>query len=194
MTIIGLGNIGSHAAMTLCRLGIKSFILYDDDKVERHNLSSQFYGVSDLGKMKVEALSLKMKEINPSVTVIENPIKYKNDDLYGIVIIAVDTMKERKRIFNVIKKQKMSLDLLIDGRIGGPQLEIYTVQKIDDWAKTFTDHPSHDPCGGRFICYTPVIIGALITNYVKKFLKGEKLDSSVIVHLDTLEILKNLSL
>ena len=192
VTIIGLGNTGSHTAMTLCRLGIKSFVIYDHDTVEAHNLSSQFYDTRDIGKKKAEALAEKMKFTNPNVKIIVNAVKYKDDELNGIIVIAIDTMKERKRIYNVLRKQKSGFDLLVDARIGGPQLEIYNFRDLKKWAETFTDHPSHDPCGGRFICYTSVVTGALITNYIKRFLKGEQIDDSVIIHLDTLEIYKNL--
>lgn len=192
VTIIGLGNIGSHAAMTLCRLGITSFVLYDHDKVEEHNLTSQFYDTNDLKKGKAVALAEKMKATNPACKILINPVKFSNEKLEGIVIIAVDTMKERKRICNVLKKNKSRINLLIDARIGGGQLEIYNMRTLKEWSKTFSDNPSHDPCGGRFICYTSVVTGALITNFVKRFLKEEQIDRSVIMHLDTLQILKNI--
>lgn len=195
VTIIGLGNIGSHSALTLTRLGITDFVLYDFDQVERHNLTSQAYDVTDLGENKAVSLAKKMVNMNPGAKIDSRAEKYENQEINGILIIAVDTMAERKRIHEVLTGPRKELpELIIDARVGGGQLEIYTCKTMGEWKRTFTDNPSHDPCGGRFICYTSVVTGALITNTVKRYLKGESINSSVLMHLDTMEVVKNLEM
>ncbi len=191
VSIVGLGNIGSHTALTLCRLGITSFQIWDDDLVENHNLTSQAYDVNDLGKSKAEALASKMKAINPDVNVLPLREKYVGQPITGIVIIAVDTMVGRKIICESLQKLAVQPQLIIDARVGGGQLEIYVCKNWAEWLETFVDKPSQDPCGGRFICYTSVVTGALITNVVKKYLKGDPYDKSTMMHIDTLQVIKN---
>lgn len=191
VSIIGLGNIGSHTALGLARLGLKKFVLFDHDKVENHNLSSQAFPFDSLGKEKVVAISEEMKRISNS-NILEIPQKFNVDDEVGdIIIIAVDSMDARKNICKQLKANGSDFDLLIDGRIGGSQLEVYTVKSLEEWKKTFVDKASSDPCGGRYVCYTSMIIGGIITNIVKKHLKKEKLNRSLVFNIDTLEIIKN---
>ena len=66
--IAGCG-IGSSFAEVAVRLGFENFILADGDIVNDHNLNRQCFGANDIGKLKVIALSERLKEINPSVKV-----------------------------------------------------------------------------------------------------------------------------
>ena len=196
--MVGLGNTGSHAALTIARLGVRQLTLFDPDRVESHNLSSQAYGWEDVGEHKAIAIGRKIHEISENIVINQIPDKFTGQEYNSresIVVIAVDTMKERKKIYEemkVVRSYRGGPLLLIDARIGGPQLEVYSFTDLDEWAKTFSDNPSQDPCGGRYICYVSVVVGGLIANQVKKFLKGEPYDKSILVHLDSLEIIKNL--
>lgn len=108
----------------------------------------------------------------------------------GVLIIAVDSMKERIKIFNAVKSSGTIPDLIIDGRMGGPQMEVYTCKTFDEWEKTLVHGPvSQDPCGARYICYTSMIIGALISNQVKRFLKNETLKKSIVFDINLLAIM-----
>jgi molybdopterin-synthase adenylyltransferase len=55
LTIVGAGALGSHLALLL-RSEDVSLRLIDFDRIEAHNLQSQFHGRSHLGKLKTEAL------------------------------------------------------------------------------------------------------------------------------------------
>jgi hypothetical protein len=195
--IVGLGNIGSHAATTLAHLGIKHVVLYDDDKVEIHNLSSQNYDINDLGKNKAICIAGKISAINPDLDAIPFNVKYEGQPTLSmskeILIIAIDTMLGRKAICKKLKElpPESRPEYIIDGRVGGNQIELYTCQTPEDWEKTFSDKVSHDPCGGRYIAYVSTIIGGLITNQVKKILKGEKWDKSLMMDVNSLQVVKN---
>lgn len=107
----------------------------------------------------------------------------------GILVIAVDSMKEREKICKNVKASGVVPSLIIDGRMGGPQLEIYTCSSFEEWEETFTDTPSQDSCGARYICYTSMIIGALISNQVKRFLKKEKLKNFILFNINSLQLI-----
>lgn len=70
VTIVGIGALGSAVAHLLVRMGVKRFILIDDDSVAIHNLSRQhLYTQVDIGVRKVEALKKHLIEINPNCEV-----------------------------------------------------------------------------------------------------------------------------
>lgn len=190
VTIVGLGNIGSQSALALARLGITNMFLYDHDTVEAHNLASQSFDTTHLGVPKVEATASIMKKVNP--TVVAGAVQNKFDGksvLSDILIIAVDSMKERKRICANMKKAGTLPRLIIDGRMGGPQIEVYSIESFEEWEDTFVDNPSLDPCGARYICYSSMVIGSFIANQVKRFLKGEKLKKDILFNIDTYQLL-----
>jgi molybdopterin/thiamine biosynthesis adenylyltransferase len=56
LTICGAGALGSHLADSLARQGVKNIRAIDRDRVEEHNVSTQLYGISEVGAWKVEAL------------------------------------------------------------------------------------------------------------------------------------------
>lgn len=204
VNVIGVGNIGSHTAITLARMGIRRICVFDPDKVEAHNLTSQNYSFYDLNNYKVQAIVDRIRAITNSVCIAQ-PVKntfegvveiYKNKlsnlDVTGnILVVAVDSMDARKSIASTLKKYKLKPKLIIDGRVGGSQLEIYVNNTVANWQETFADDPAEDPCGGRFICHVSVIIGGLIANKVRKFLMNEPYEKSIVMDVNTLQVIKN---
>lgn len=190
VTVAGLGNIGSQTVIALARLGLKDFYLYDPDTVEEHNIASQSYYLDQVDLCKTESLQENIERINRNVSVCVYANKFSGEHcLSDILIIAVDSMKERQRICTRMKKHEIKPKLIIDGRMGGPQLEIYTCQSLEEWEDAFVDNPSKDPCGARSICYISMIIGALIANQVKRFLKGESYKKTILFNIDSLQLI-----
>ncbi len=68
--IAGLGGIGSHVAVLLARMGVKSLVLVDFDKVDETNLHRQHYEMQDIGKDKTKALHAHLMHINPYIDYI----------------------------------------------------------------------------------------------------------------------------
>lgn len=56
VTVCGAGALGSQLADSLARQGVQRLRAIDCDRVEEHNVSTQLYGVSEVGTWKVEAL------------------------------------------------------------------------------------------------------------------------------------------
>jgi len=189
VTIAGLGNIGSQTAVALTRLGLKDFYLYDHDIVEEHNLSSQSFFIDQLKKPKVEMIKEILRNINKNISVLALREKYNGDTSFGdILIVAVDSMKERKRIWKNLYKRNIRPELIIDGRMGGPQLEIYTCKTLEEWEDTFVDNPSNDPCGGLYFISVSMTIGAFIANQIRKYLTSKPFPKKIIFSLDSYQI------
>jgi adenylyltransferase/sulfurtransferase len=69
--IIGVGGLGSPAAMLLAASGIGHITLCDDDKVDLTNLQRQIvHRTASIGGPKAESARLTLAEINPEVKVI----------------------------------------------------------------------------------------------------------------------------
>lgn len=191
VVVVGCGNIGSHTALALARLGIQNFTLVDFDTVEVHNLSSQAFRCEDVGKVKVEALREMMLQITPRAAIDLSIAAYQNSgvtiDSNTILVSAVDSMHTRKAINEMVKGTGC---MVVDGRMGGGQIEVHT-QRADAWGATLVDEADSDPCGARYISYTSYIIAGLIANNVKRFLQGEAYPHRILMHCDTLEILRH---
>ncbi len=70
VVIVGVGGLGSPAAMYLAAAGVGSLTLVDDDVVELSNLQRQLaHAEADIGKNKAESAAVTLKEINSEVKV-----------------------------------------------------------------------------------------------------------------------------
>lgn len=91
--IIGLGGLGSNAAMMLVRSGVRRFVLADFDIVEMSNLSRQLFFPDQLGSPKTEALAETLTRIEPSVDLTLIRERITPDNLAG-VFARVDVLLE----------------------------------------------------------------------------------------------------
>ena len=75
--IIGLGGLGSPAAMYLASSGVGQLTLCDFDKVELSNLQRQIaHQTADIGKTKVKSAQKMLQSLNPDIkiNIIENAL------------------------------------------------------------------------------------------------------------------------
>lgn len=109
--IIGCGAGGSTTAEMLARYGLTNITLYDDDKVDSHNIANQMFRDHDIGKPKVEALRDIMCEINPEAAPYIQlvPEKYENQELNGYVFLCVDNIDVRREI---VKRNRYNKEIL----------------------------------------------------------------------------------
>ena len=70
VTVIGVGGIGSWACEALCRTGVGSLTLIDNDTIEITNLNRQLHTTpKTVNQTKVETLATRLKEINPTIKI-----------------------------------------------------------------------------------------------------------------------------
>ncbi len=68
--IIGLGGLGSPAAMYLAAAGVGTLTLVDDDRVELSNLQRQIvHRTENLGSTKVDSARNNLLALNPEITI-----------------------------------------------------------------------------------------------------------------------------
>ena len=177
ITIIGAGSIGSIAAMPLSKMGIEEMTVYDDDTIETHNFSNQGYPKTAVGNSKVNALNniinswtyTKIHAINR---------KWDGEELSGIVISGVDSLEERRKIWSKCRF-KPKVKLFIDGRIGGQQISVYSINPIDHdqveyYDDTLTRPASSLPCTERGVIDVSYFMAGTIVRNVREFLVNGK--------------------
>ncbi len=67
--ISGCGSVGSQVALDLARSGVGNFFLIDNDQLAYHNLCRHQCGISDVGRLKVDAVRDRILEINRNAKV-----------------------------------------------------------------------------------------------------------------------------
>lgn len=84
--IVGLGGLGSPAAMYLAAAGVGTLILCDDDRVDLSNLQRQIAHTTDrIGQTKVASAGQAIKALNPAVRVIEHAQRLEGESLRATV-------------------------------------------------------------------------------------------------------------
>lgn len=186
VTVIGCGAVGSFTAFTLAKMGVGLITVYDDDRVEEHNIPNQLFSIRDCGLFKAEALR-DMVEHFHGVDVEANPVRYVDQPLAGIVIVAVDSMDARISIWEHVR-YRVGIDLFIDSRMGaevGKVLAIRPADVGDVELYESTHHPSAEAlperCTEKAIIYTVLGIAAVVCGKVKKHLAGQPFHRSLVL-------------
>jgi molybdopterin/thiamine biosynthesis adenylyltransferase len=124
--IAGIGGLGAFSSLLLAEMGIGYLRIVDRDLVERTNLHrSPLYTEEDLDLAKVEAASLRLQRINPSL-VIDTHASHINEgnieDLLEGIDIVIDGLDnfETRRIINAecVKRKIPFVFCGVSGRIG----------------------------------------------------------------------------
>ena len=169
--IIGTGSVGSFTTLSLVKMGAHMVEVWDDDLIDEVNISNQFFRIKDIGEYKCDALQALISEFE-GVSIVNNATKCNGTQkLEGIVIVALDSMLPRKRIWDSIKN-KEDVKLFIDPRMGGRVARIYAVNPINGveaYEKTlYTDDDSApERCTERTIIYNVLGISSLICKLVE---------------------------
>jgi hypothetical protein len=181
IVVIGAGGIGSFTALTLAKMGMEDITVYDFDDVEEHNLPNQFYRTSDIGERKVDALYTQVMQFTGThINTFEE--RFTADKLQKhaptVVIAAVDSMAARGEVFQGFMNSR-TCRWLIDGRMGGDQAEVYTIQNTAEDCAWYKERLWKDedtapvPCTSRATMYNVLTIASMIANNTRLALMGE---------------------
>ena len=196
LTVFGCGTVGSNVATEAARLGVKSFELYDFDDVEGHNIPSQRFIKSDIGRPKVDALKDRIANVHNAPIIktfnrkVDGPMM-----LDGIVLLAVDSMESRKAIYDKAIAKSPRVGLVLDFRMAGNLLQCYAFARDDEryTLSLFGDDQADTstPCGGRTVSYTGALSGSIGANYIRKHLAGQAVPYMTSIDLESMELLKS---
>lgn len=189
ISVIGAGGIGSFTTLALAKCGFSDITVWDMDIVEEHNLPNQFYPINSVGKTKIEALFAMVNHFT-GIEIGCRDIEYEGVPLNNVVIMAVDSMRVRKLIWDNCVK---SATHIIDGRMGGNQLEVYSVDTSDkydirDYKRCLWSDAkaSNVPCTERAVMYNVLTIASWITNQVRLMLSNKPYRPAMILDMENM--------
>ncbi len=119
--IVGAGGLGCPVADYLCRAGVGTIGIIDDDKVSISNIHRQpFFTSKDVGKLKVKIIKKKIKLINPETKIVIYKKKITKLNIIKIIKnfdIIVDGSDNFKTKFLLNKYSLQYKKILIVGAI-----------------------------------------------------------------------------
>lgn len=195
--VIGLGGIGSAVLFPLLKLGIRELHLWDCDAVEPHNIPTQLiYRLSDIGISKAKAAQAfcERQEADCQV-VIHEAFVDATTPLTGVVMSGVDSMQSRAAIWQAVQWNP-EVPLYLDGRIGGEQLQLLTLNPSDidaielyeQWLFS-DDDASPLPCAARTVIHPPTVLAGLMVAQLTLFLREETPKANIIAHLKAMNFM-----
>lgn len=103
VAVFGLGGVGGYVAEALCRSGVGSLDLIDDDRICLTNLNRQIIATRDtVGRPKVEVMKERVLSINPQAEVkiwecfvLPDTVDRFPFAAYSYVVDAVDTVSAK---------------------------------------------------------------------------------------------------
>lgn len=189
ITLAGVGGIGSYVGFLLSRMHPKSIFVYDDDKVEYVNMSGQWYGKSDIGAHKVDALARAVINYSDYQSMFAISNRFTDESSASdIMICGFDSMEARKVFFNKWKYHVMSKNeserkhcLFIDGRLAAEDLQVLCITGDNNWGIEkyereflFSDDEADETiCSYKQTTYMANMIGSIIVNLFTNFVANE---------------------
>jgi molybdopterin/thiamine biosynthesis adenylyltransferase len=184
--VIGAGGIGSWTTLLLAKMGCQNIKVYDDDIVEEHNVVSQFFQDNQLGQKKIDALHDNVLA-QTGIEIVPAPQNIEPTIDKGLIIIGVDSMEIRHQLSQMFKDKDC---YIIDGRMGGLQLEIYCCPASQyETTLVAIGEADSDPCTARSICFNCAVIAGLIVNYVRLFAKKKLSNQAITFLFDNIKLL-----
>jgi molybdopterin/thiamine biosynthesis adenylyltransferase len=193
--VIGAGAIGSWTTLALARVGYNDITVYDNDTVDEVNLATQFFRSCDVKRPKVNALAEGINSYCDLEIDTHNEL-YDGQEFRSIVISCVDSMQARHDIWKHIK-MKPNVNCYIDARMGGVNMNIYTIcpTDMDDIALYEEclwppEEVVHVDCSRKAICYNVNTISSfVVNNLIKCILKGTH-DREILFNMDDMSLFR----
>ena len=103
VAVFGIGGVGGYVAEALARAGVGALDLIDNDTVSLSNLNRQIIALhSTVGRLKVDVMAERIRDINPDCRVRALPIFYLPEkaaefdfSCYDYIADAIDTVSAK---------------------------------------------------------------------------------------------------
>jgi len=137
--VLGCGGVGGYTIEALARSNIGTLILVDFDNIEESNINRQIIALSStIGKLKVDVLEERIKEINSNCQVIKIKKFINSDNLNEIFkydidffVDACDTISTKKSVINYCLKNNIKFisSMGTGNKLDPSKLEIVDIRK-----------------------------------------------------------------
>jgi molybdopterin/thiamine biosynthesis adenylyltransferase len=197
--IIGLGATGSHIAYQLAKVGMANLHAWDFDTIEPHNIPNQNFFLEHIGQTKTAATAEMIERATGvKVTCHEKRLE-KENNLGPIVFLLVDSMDERKKVFDSSIRRKLKVKLVIETRMGAELGRIYTFDPsmpshLRHWENTLCSDAEAEVSACGFvpsIIVTASMIANIAVWQMIYWLNKKEVDNEVIVCTSPWNIITN---
>lgn len=194
VTLVGAGRSGSFIALVLAMLGVRVRV-YDPDVLGPENQGRQLYRKCDItaARPKVQALRRVVRSVVPWARISGHDAAFTGHPEQvrsAVVVIAVDTMRERRRIWEALREAPNML-LLVDVRLGPGQVRLHEVRfDAPGDAADYEASLHGDPIGEQLACreessaHAAAAAAALVGGAIAGWLAGAARSRWVAVDLD----------
>lgn len=137
--VVGLGGVGAYAAEMLCRAGVGQMTIVDADTVQPTNINRQLPAThTTLGRLKVEVLAERYREINPAIRLTVLPVYLQDGNIpelldaarYDFVVDAIDTISPKCFLIAETLKRRLRI---VSSMGAGAKRDITQVRFADLW-------------------------------------------------------------
>jgi len=167
--IIGLGGLGSAAAMQLASSGIGKLVLNDFDVVETHNLPRQLiHRPTTVGELKTDSAKQTLKSLNPDCEIklishqLEQDILAEEVRAASVVLDCTDNYESRFLLNKVCNRLTIPLVYGAAVRLEGQTSIFLQEQDTPCYACIYQDEQADQDCAGEGVLGSlPAIIGEM---------------------------------
>lgn len=177
VSIVGVGTLGSWAALALAKMGVGNLDLWDGDKVEMVNVPLQVYTPWDRGKTKLSALLDVVRDYTVANGMEQGRRRYwEGEQLRSTIVVSgVDSFEARRALFTHALTPETTH--FIDLRSGRETLLTYCIDLSNDEQKRmYTESLQSTPldldCHEQGIVYVGMRAGAEVAAMVASILRG----------------------
>jgi hypothetical protein len=186
VTVIGVGAIGRQAALQLASIGVTQLQLVDFDRVDASNITTQGYDATDVGRPKVQALSVRILDIDPEIKLELIDDRFRpRQDVGDVVFCCVDSIATRAAIWRSVRDR---CDVFLDARMLGEVLRVLAVadaQQRSRYADTLfaAEEAERGACTSRSTIYAASIAAGLLVHQFTRWLRKLPVDFDTSMNL-----------
>ena len=138
--VVGLGGVGGICAEMIARSGVGKMTIVDADTVDLSNCNRQIPALhSDAGKLKVEVMAKRLKDINPNIELTVLSLFIKDDitdqildkGQFDYAVDCIDTLGPKVQFIKACKDRNIPIvtSLGAGGKIDPSQIQITDISK-----------------------------------------------------------------
>ena len=199
VAVIGLGGVGSVAALALARSGIGALIIQDHDVVQESNINRQLIAnYETLGRPKVDVMEEEILKVNPDCRVTKLFERFSTESKlfehdFQYLIDAIDSVEDKFLLIKEALKRELSFISAMGAakKTDPSQLEVTSINKTthdplarilrrklreenlkaDFMVVSSTEAPAKIPALGSYMPVTATA-GLLLADYIIKLITG----------------------
>jgi len=177
--VCGAGALGSNLVNNLTRQGFEQVSVIDMDRVEKHNIATQAYGMRDVGQKKVRALKgVVFNNTGRVINAIDKELRANNADKilkdYDLIVDVFDNWVSRRAVAGaayLLKIPVVHAGMSDDGFSEIKWGDHYTIPARDVEQEDICDYP----LAANLVHMTVAVLEEAIVQFVAdhKFLNRE---------------------